>query len=195
MALDGAGTCSVPSVQSLEGSSSINVYASDYQTLIATLSDPHPALSGIAVDATTGVVAVANFYVDGENSSGGVLLGVVSGGCSATTITTLKSSISLGFPGIVAISPADKLVVSDGTLYTFDLPVNDTLGPPIAKTKLKGSGTSTPLSFTASGNDLWTISSQALEYAYPAGGSPVKRVRLAGLSQPIGLIVTPFAQP
>lgn len=172
------------------GSGSVSFYAKDTTTPCVTVASS--AWTRIYFGAFD---RAGNFYIDGENSSGSVLLGIVSGGCAATSITTLKTTISIQVPGAVAVTPADKLVVSDGTIFTFDLPQKGVLGPPIAKTKIKGAGAASAIAFTASGNDLWTISSQALEYAYPTGGSPVKHVALAGLLQPIGLLVTPFAQP
>jgi hypothetical protein len=178
-------------ISTSDGSGSVSFYAKDTTKPCVTVAGS--AWSRVYFGAFD---AAGNFYIDGENSSGKVLLGVVAGGCSARSITTLKSTIRIDFPGFVAVSPADKLIIGDDvTLYTFDLPVKGLLGPPIAKTILKDAGDLTALAFTASGKDLWTISSQALEYAYPAGGSPVKRVSVAGLSEPIGLIVTPFAQP
>ena len=173
------------------GAGSVSFYAKGATTPCATVASA--AWSRVYFGAFD---AAGDFYIDGEDSSGETLIGVVIGGCSATTITTLKSKTTIGFPGNVAVSPKDKLLVGDqetSIIYTFDLPAKGVLGTPIAKTTLTGDGSPGAFALTVNGTDLWALSTpDALKYAYPAGGSPLKTVSLGDISW---LVVLPAAQP
>jgi hypothetical protein len=145
--------------------------------------------------------AKGNLFVDGENSSGQVVLGEIAnattGGKKLKTLTYTGATI--GFPGGIQVTTHDKIAILDqesGTIYTFNQPVKGSLGSPIATTVLTGSSDPVTFAFTASNKDLWGAdagTTGVAEFAYPAGGNPVKQFMEGG--EPIGVALVPAEQP
>jgi hypothetical protein len=143
--------------------------------------------------------AKGDFFVSGFSTSGTVLIGEVVGGCNAKTITPLKISNSIEFPGGVQVTKAGDIAIDDQegfAIYTYKPPVKGSLGKPVSTTPLTGSGDPVSYSFTSTEKDLWTADAadaDANEFAYPKGGSPVTSI--TGLTEPIGVVVTPVEIP
>jgi hypothetical protein len=183
-------------------------------TNIISTSDGAGSVSFYAKGATSPCVTVANsnwgrvyfgafdkagnFYIDGESSGGAVLAGVVKGGCKAKAITTLTTSNAISFPGGVAVSPTGKIVIDDqsgAAIYTYNPPVKNSLGTPTT-TPLTGVSDPVTFAFTKTATDLWTADAglaSSQEFKYPAGGSAIKSI--TGLTEPIGVVVTPLEVP
>jgi hypothetical protein len=142
-----------------------------------------------------------NLFVDGLDTSGNGLVGEIAGGCKAKTIVTLKAGNSVAFPGPIQVTGKDDIAIEDQgneTIYTYKPPVKDSLGNPIATTLLGGANDPVAFAFTSSGEDLWAVDAgrDVLdEYAYPAGGSPIKALYDSGFVLPIGIVVTPVEPP
>jgi hypothetical protein len=140
-----------------------------------------------------------DFFVDGENSSGAVVVGVVTGQCKAKAITPLTTSNAISFPGGVEVTPTDEVAIDDQlgpAVYTYKNSIKKTLGKPVSTTPLTGASDPVTFAFTKTATDLWTADAglvAAPEYAYPKGGSPITTITSAG--QPIGVAVTPVEIP
>ena len=145
--------------------------------------------------------ADGNLYVDGENASGQVVIGEIAnatkGGKKIKRLT--YDGTTIGFPGGIQVTTHDKIAIMDqdsSTIYTFNQPVKGSLGSPIATTVLTGSSDAVTFAFTASNKDLWgadAATTGVAEFAYPAGGNPVKSFTEGG--EPIGVALVPAEQP
>lgn len=142
----------------------------------------------------------ANFYIDGTDANGAVLVGVVSGGCKAKAIITLGTANALQFPGAIHVSTTGQIAVEDqklATVYTYAPKLSGSLGKPVSSTTLKGA--KDPVGFSLTKNDgvLWVADASGadvFDVTYPAGGvGPQKPI--SGFKEPIGVVVTPVATP
>ena len=134
-----------------------------------------------------GFDAKGNLYVDGENSAGSTVVGEIAklttGG---KTLRTLTYNGTIGFPGAVVVTTASKIAIADqvaATIYTYNPPKHGSLGNPIHTTPLTGSGDAAAFAFTKNNKDLWTSDAASVdlaEFAYPAGGSPLKTFAVTG---------------
>jgi len=142
----------------------------------------------------------ANFYIDGTDASGAVLVGVVTGGCKAKTIITLGTGNALQFPGAVRVSTTGQIAVEDqklATVYTYAPKLSGSLGNPVSSTALKGAEDPVTFSFTKGDKGLWVADASrgdVFDVTYPAGDSGPQKP-IAGLKEPIGVVVTPVATP
>jgi hypothetical protein len=143
---------------------------------------------------------VGNFYLDGSDANGSVVLAhIVKLTTGGKTIKTLTSNQAIQFPGGVQVTTGGKIAIDDqlaASIFTFNAPKNGSLGTPIKTTPLTGSGDAVTFAFTATDKDLWTAdaaNADSAEFAYPKGGSPLKTIPVSG-GQPIGVAVVP-AQP
>lgn len=140
--------------------------------------------------------ANGNLFVDGASAAGRTTVGEIAGGCGAKKIQPLVlKGVTLQFPGGVAVNVKNQIVVGDqqaGVLYTFAQPKGGSLGKPLATTPLRSGGT-VGFALTKNGTDLWAASGYPgiSEYAYPAGGTPVKSLAV-GYG---GIAVTPAETP
>jgi hypothetical protein len=175
------------------GPGSVSFYAKNATTPCVTVANKNwTAIYFGAFDAT------GNFFIDGQTSSGSVLVGVVQGGCSAFSITTLTIGNTINFPGGVQVTPSNQIAIADqsaDSIFTYNHPVGNSLGNPVDVTSLTGA--SDPVEFAISrGGSLWTADaglSSAVKYAYPAGGSA--KMTIKGLKLPIGAAVNPLLVP
>jgi len=140
--------------------------------------------------------AKGNFYADGENSSGDLVIGVIPNAIKGkTTFNVLTTGNSIEFPGGVEVTLKGDIAIDDqdaATVYTYAPPKNGSLGSPIETTSLSGSSDAVTFAFTSTDGDLWTADAglaESLEFAYPAGGSAVTTITVGG--QPIGVAVVP----
>jgi hypothetical protein len=176
-------------------SGSVSLYAKGATTPCATAGNSAwGAVFFAAFDAA------GNLYVTGANSARtATLVGTVQGGCSAKSIVTLTTANSVLFAGGVEVTTTGKIAIGDdgvGAIYTYDPPVNGSLGTPVSTTPLTGSHDIVQFALAANGKDVWGADyalADAFEYAYPKGGAAIATI--GGLSKPVGLAVTPAANP
>jgi hypothetical protein len=187
-----SGTVGVTNILSTAGGSgSVSFFSNNATTPCVTVSDP--AWSHVYFGAFD---ARGDLYVDGQDLAGNTLIGVVKGGCSAAHIETLSTSKPLGFPGGIGVTPRGDLAILDqlvAAVDTYKPPVGLKLGAPVATTPLTDGGGN--LIFARSGTTLWTLSSNVgpvLEYAYPAGGSPLVTITDGSVA---GFTVVPAVFP
>lgn len=181
-------------ISTSDGPGTVSFYAKGKTTPCKTVGNSDWGRVYFAAFNAKGVL-----FVDGEDTSGNVLVGEVTGGCNAKTITTLKTSNAIEFPGGVQVTKSGDIAIDDQegyAVYTYKPPVKGSLGTPVSTTPLSGASDPVTYAFTSTEKDLWTADAgleAAEEYAYTAGGSPVKAD--TGLSEPIGVAVTPVEVP
>ena len=140
-----------------------------------------------------------NLYVDGFDANNTTIVGVVKGGCKASTVSKLTVNTTIGFPGGIQVLKSGKILIDDqgsSTIYTYAPPSHGSLGSPIATTPLNGSSDPVTFAITAT-NDLWVADRGLLsanEFQYPVGGSPLKIFR-NNFSSPDGIAVNPAQLP
>ncbi len=181
-------------ISTSDGAGSVSFYAREKTTPCVTVSSS--SWGRVYFDAFD---ADGNLFIDGEDTSGNVLVGEITGGCKATTITTLKVSNAISFPGGVQVTKTGDIAIGDqegAAVYTYKAPVKGSLGKPIETTPLTGSSDAVTFAFTALDKYLWTADAglaASEKFDYPAGGSPVAGI--TGFSEPIGVVVTPVEVP
>ncbi len=119
-----------------------------------------------------------------------MIMGVVTGGCNATSVEPMTIAKNVYYPTGLQIGPnGDFAIVSDtygfpdsGTLDTYRHPVGKSLGLPITSTVLGPVGTQ-PGSFALAhdGRTYWAYDytiSAIYEYAYPNGSTPLVTIYL-----------------
>ncbi len=151
---------------------SVSFYRKNSTKSCATVSDP--SFGGLEHDTFD---AEGNLFVDGENGNGFVV-GEIRGGCNATTIERLSTGNVIGsWPGAIKIDKHDRIAIEDGygaVIYTYNRPVNGSLGNPVTTTPLTGAAGGYNFAFRASGDSLYVadyLNGAIEEYAYPNGGS------------------------
>lgn len=194
VALDSSGNVGVTNILATSGGAgNVQIYAKGSTTACATVSDPNWFEVYFGAFDKAG-----NFYIDGRDANGATLVGEVTGGCSATAITTLTTSNVIGFPGGVQVLKNGNIAIDD---QTFGAPVIDTYAPPsggsfgspVATTTLTGAMDPVTFAIKAGDANLWTADAgnfNANKYAYPAGGAAI-RTFTTSFGQPIGVAVNP----
>jgi hypothetical protein len=188
------GIVGVANVSMSGGTGSVSFYAKGKTTPCVTVGNP--AWESVYFDAFD---SRGDLFVDGVGTSGKALVGEVVGGCQAKTIATLNVGSAILDPGGIQVTKADDIAILDGaSIRTYKPPVKGSLGTPIATTELNGASSPVSFAFTSTGKDLWTADAGlpgSEEYAYPAGGSPIATITGSGLTEPIGIVVTPIEVP
>jgi len=135
-------------------------------------------------------------YIDGLNGGYQTSFGLVTGGCSATSITNVGYIYTVSFPGGIQIDKAGNIAFCDQVnlvVDTFAPPVNGNFGLPVSTTPLTGSIAPLGIAILASDTNLYAADSGgsgfAEEYKYTAGGAAENTIAVGG--QPIGIAVTP----
>ena len=180
-------------------------------TLLTTLSNAN--FAKVLFDAFDDK---GNLYIDGTNASGAFVAGEVVGGVSGNAITILATGNSVGFPGGIAISSRHKIAVDDQenlTIFTYNAPVNGSLGMPIATTPLTGAGDPISFAFTRTNKHIWladaarpvsaasapgppkVLVSSADKYRYSKGGASTKDILFKHGAEPNGIVLTGDAPP
>jgi len=135
-------------------------------------------------------------YVDGTGSSGQTAVGEVAGGCKAESITALKTSNHIAFPGGVAVNAADQVCIEDqqgASIDTYARQPNGSLELS-ETTPLAGASDPVTFAFAQDGKHLWSVDAglgTASEFPYPAGGPA--EVTISGVGG--GIAVTPIETP
>jgi hypothetical protein len=195
VAVSRSGIVGVTNIQSVAGGAgSVSFYAKGSTVACATVGDPQ--WSRVYFDAFD---ASGTLYIDGQNSSGHTLVGDVTGGCGATSITTLSVGNTIQFPGGVQVL-AGNILIDDQmapAIYTYAPPSGGSLGSPIATTLLTAGTDPVTFAMMKDGVDLWAASNGAqaggFKYTYP-GGQFIKSIT-DGFLVAIGIAVNPVAKP
>jgi hypothetical protein len=195
VAVSQTGIVGVTNNQSVAGGpGSVTFYAKGSTVACATVSDPNWSRVYFGAFDASGTL-----YIDGQNSTGHTLVGDVSGGCSATSITTLSVGNTIQFPGGVQVLSGNILIDDQmvPAVYTYGPPSGGSLGSPIATTMLMTGTDPVTIAMMKDGLSLWAASNigQAggFKYTYP-GGQFIKSIT-DGFIITIGIAVNPAAKP
>lgn len=148
--------------------------------------------------------AAGNLFVDGVDRDGNPLVGEVSGGCAAKSVTTLSVGNTMSGVAGVQVVHGNVLILNQNyatfapEIYTYAPPSGGSLGSPIATTKLSAGIEMEGFAMTRDDRDLWIAHSDVaygrIEYTYP-GGRFVKSFNEPGLKTAYGIAVNPAASP
>jgi len=143
--------------------------------------------------------ASGNLFIDGLTAAGSTLVGEVSGGCRATSITTLSVGNTISWPGGVQVSDGAILIgdVNKQAIYTYAPPLSGSLGSPTAVTTLAGAETPVTFAIEENGKHVRTADAAADKlyaalYTYPKGSYVSK---LADHLWAVAVAVYPPARP
>ena len=143
--------------------------------------------------------ASGNLFIDGQTAAGTTLVGEVSGGCKATSITTLSVGNTISWPGGVQVSNGNILIgdVNKEAIYTYAPPSAGSLGSPTIVTTLAGAETPVTFAIEENGKHVRTADAAADKlyaalYTYPKGAYVSK---LADHLWAIAVAVYPPARP
>jgi hypothetical protein len=143
--------------------------------------------------------ASGNLFIDGATATGGTLVGEVSGGCKATSITTLSVGNTISWPGGVQVSNGNILIgdVTKQAIYTYAPPSGGSLGSPTVVTTLAGAGAPVTFAIEENGKHVRTADNAANKlyaalYTYPKGSYVSK---LADHVWAVAVAVYPPARP
>lgn len=194
VAVNRAGIVAVANIFSASGSSgSISFYAKGATSPTNIVANS--AFTEIYLDAFD---ANGNLYLAGLDSGEKALLGVVVGGIKGKAIKVLTTANTISFPGGVQVTAKGLIAIEDlsaPAIYTYDPPNRKTgsLGKPVATTPLQGGGAG-DFAFKRGNAFVRVVNGyddSVDEYAYPAGGSPVKSFRLPSGTSPVDMAVYP----
>jgi hypothetical protein len=148
--------------------------------------------------------ASGNLFVDGVDRDGNPLVGEISGGCAAKSVTALSVGNTMSGVAGVQVVHGNILILNQNyatftpTIYTYGPPSGGSLGSPIATTKLSAGIEMESFAMTQNDRDLWIAHSDVaygrIEYTYP-GGRFVKSFNEPGLVTAYGIAVNPAANP
>ena len=140
-----------------------------------------------------------NLFIDGQTAAGATLVGEVSGGCKATSITTLSVGNTISYPGGVQVSDGNILIgdVTKQAIYTYAPPTGGSLGSPTVVTTLARA--KLPVTFAIEENGRYVrtadFAANRLDaglYTYPKGAFVSK---LADHLGAVAVAVYPPARP
>ncbi|HXB83505.1 MAG TPA: hypothetical protein VNU22_09190 [Candidatus Acidoferrum sp.] len=199
VAVSKAGLVGVMTETSPSGPGNVTFYKKGSTSACTSVSDPswNEVFSG-AFDAS------GNLFVDGIDRDGNPLVGEVSGGCAATSLTTLSVGNTLSGAAGVQVVHGNILILNQNygsfspEIYTYAPPSGGSLGSPIATTKLSGGIEMESFAMTRDDRHLWIAHSDVafgrIEYTYP-GGRFVKSFNEPRLVTAFGIAVNPAASP
>ncbi|MFY9738093.1 MAG: hypothetical protein WAK11_03480 [Candidatus Cybelea sp.] len=199
VAVSKAGLVGVMSATAPSGGGNVTFYKKGATSACANVGDSNwNEVSFGAFDAS------GNLFVDGVDRSGNPLVGEVSGGCAATSLTTLSVGNTLSGAVGVQVVHGNILILNQNygsfgpEIYTYAPPSGGSLGSPIATTKLSAGIEMEGFAMTRGDRDLWIAHSDVaygrIEYTYP-GGRFVKSFNEPHLVTAYGIAVNPAASP
>jgi hypothetical protein len=199
VAVSKAGLVGVMSAKAPSGPGNVTFYKKGSTSACANVSDPNwnEVFSG-AFDAS------GNLFVDGVDRNGNPLVGEVSGGCAATSLTTLSVGNTMSGVAGVRVVHGNILILNQNyatftpEIYTYAPPSGGSLGSPIATTKLSAGIEMESFAMTRNDRSLWIVHSDVaygrIKYTYP-GGRFVKSFNEPSLVNAFGIAVNPAASP
>ena len=199
VAVSKAGLVGVMNPTAPSGPGNVTFYKKGSASACTNVSDANwNEMSFGAFDAS------GNLFVDGVDRDGNPLVGEVSGGCAATSVTTLSVGNTMSGVAGVQVVHGNILILNQNyatftpEIYTYAPPSGGSLGSPIATTKLSAGIEMESFAMTRDDRDLWIAHSDVangrIEYTYP-GGRFVKSFNEPGLVTAYGIAVNPAANP
>lgn len=144
-----------------------------------------------------------NLFVTGENASGGIVLGEITGGCDAKKMRILTATPSTGLLFGIQVEKAGRVAIlaEGGSTYddldVFNAPKHGALGTPVSIVELVTPAYPMDFAFSASNHDVYTAEQGsgglANTFDFPTGGMFKKTITVGGA--PEGVAVTPPSIP
>jgi DNA-binding beta-propeller fold protein YncE len=144
-----------------------------------------------------------NLFVTGENASGGIVLGEITGGCDAKKMRILTATPSTGLLFGIQVEKAGRIAIlaEGGSTYddldVFNAPKHGSLGTPVSIVELVTPADPMDFAFSVSNHDVYTAEQGsgglAHTFDFPAGGMFKKTITVGGA--PEGVAVTPPSIP
>jgi hypothetical protein len=207
VSVSNTGVVGVTNIQSTAGTGgAVRFYAKGSTSACATITDSQ--WSGMYFGAFD---ASGNLFIDGFDRNGNTIIGEVSGGCGALSLTTLSVDNTIYLVGGVQVhngniliedqvGPGGPLGTQTPTIYTYAPPSNGSLGQAIATTTLTAGGNGFPVTFALMKDHsyLWIahsgIAAGRIKFSYP-GGRLIKSFDDPRYTTPIGIAVNPAEIP
>jgi hypothetical protein len=200
VAVSQAGIVGVMNLQSTTNDGGdVTLYAKGSTTACATVGDPNwDGMYFGAFDAS------GNLFIDGIDRDGNPLVGEITGGCSATAVTTLSVSNTLYNVAGVQVLNGNVLILDQvyntfsPVIYTYAPPSGGSLGAPTATTKLSRGIEMIGFALAKNDRSLWIAHSDEasgrIKYTYP-GGKFVQSFNEPSLVTAVGVALNPAAKP
>jgi hypothetical protein len=199
VAVSKTGLVAVMNPTAPSGPGNVTFYKKGSTSACANVSDSNwNEMSFGAFDAS------GNLFVDGVDRDGNPLVGELSGGCAAKSVTALSVGNTLSGVAGVQVVHGNILILNQNyatftpEIYTYAPPSGGSLGSPIATTKLSAGIEMEGFAMTQDDRDLWIAHSDVaygrIEYTY-SGGRFVKSFNEPGLETAYGIAVNPAASP
>lgn len=144
-----------------------------------------------------------DLFVTGQNASGGIVLGEITGGCNATKMRILSAAPSTELLLGIQVDKAGRIAVlaEGGSTYNdldvFNAPKHGSLGSPVSIVELVTPADPADFAFSASNHVVYTAEQGsgglANTFDFPAGGMFKKTITVGGA--PEGVAVTPPSIP
>jgi hypothetical protein len=199
VAVSKTGLVAVMNPTAPSGPGNVTFYKKGSTSACANVSDSNwNEMSFGAFDAS------GNLFVDGVDRDGNPLVGELSGGCAAKSVTALSVGNTLSGVAGVQVVHGNILILNQNyatftpEIYAYAPPSGGSLGSPIATTKLSAGIEMEGFAMTQDDRDLWIAHSDVaygrIEYTY-SGGRFVKSFNEPGLETAYGIAVNPAASP
>ena len=177
-----------------DGPGSISLYRNG--SLVATVSDPN-----LEECFFLGFDATGNLYFTGFNADFEVTVGEIAHAATGgRTIQYLTTSNSISFPGGVQVNNDGTIDIGDQSspsqIYRYNPPSGGSLGSPISTTSLGSSVDAVTFALKVHNHNLYTADAggaDSQEYSFPGG--TLENTISGGLSEPIGVALTPAQMP
>jgi hypothetical protein len=149
--------------------------------------------------------AAGRLYVAGVNNYTTARIGVIAGGCKATSLNVLSPTTTIHFVAGVQVDLQGHIAVVDSQGFS-GLPSIDVFAPPrhgsrllnlLSHATLNSSTIVSSFALTKDGTHLYTAEPHySLEYSYPSGGTALEQLSPPGGGDLIeGVAVTPAELP
>jgi len=182
-------------VAAANGNGSVTIFKKG--VAIANATGPFIELDRCAFDAT------GNLYVTGIDSNQLLAIGEIANATSGgTTLTELSIANPLGSLRSIQVTRKGLIAILDpgnNVVYTYNPPINGSLGSPVATTQFGGGFFRTDaFAFTKNMTHLYALTfygngTNVREYAYPGGGSAISSINLnSGSYKDIAVIPTEY---
>jgi hypothetical protein len=135
-----------------------------------------------------------NVFVSGTQTTSGTGPEVVEFPAASSSCTVL-SSVVVKFPGGLQLTKKEDLIVDDQTALNAKTYKAPDFTKVLSTTTFRFAQDPVTIAIVSGDKDIWTANAggrDATEFAYPAGGNPI--LTISGLSEPIGVAVTPLAK-
>lgn len=144
-----------------------------------------------------------NFYFDGLAETGEPFVAVIAHATTGVRTVQYLTTDNAVYSGGIQVTNVGLIAIGDQVskpqaIYSYNPPVNGSLGSPVYTTPLNNSGDVKNFAFKVHNRNLYTaddINLETDEYAYPAGGNAENTITFIGGTDSLGVAVIPAQIP